>query len=162
MRRWQSLNLAVTIALLVLGLTAQALAAQRPNIVFVLTDDQAPWTIGVSGNPQTKTPNIDRLAHEGAYLVNYFTPTPVCSPARACLMTSRYGSEVGITDWINPKTEPDLGLDPATVTWPELLAGAGYSTGLVGKWHLGDVAQFHPNKTGFGYFMGFVGGGFVH
>jgi len=150
--------IAVTIALLLLGLTVQAAAAQRPNIVFVLTDDQAPWTIGVSGNPQAKTPNIDRLAREGAYLVNYFTPTPVCSPARACLMTSRYGSEVGITDWINPKTEPNLGLDPATVTWPEVLAGAGYTTGLVGKWHLGELAQFHPNKTGFSYFMGFLGG----
>ena len=131
----------------------------RPHILFVFTDDQAPWAVGASGNEQIKTPNMDRLFGEGAYLKNAFTVTPVCSPSRASLMTSRYGTELGITDWIKPGAEAELGLDPQTVTWPELLQQAGYKTGLVGKWHLGVPDRFHPTKTGFDYFMGFRTGG---
>ena len=74
-------------------------------------------------------------------------------------MTSRFGTELGITDWIKPGAEAELGLDPKTVTWPELLQEAGYQTGLVGKWHLGVPDRFHPTKTGFDYFMGFRTGG---
>jgi choline-sulfatase len=136
-----------------------AAAETRPNIVFIMTDDQAPWAVGAAGRPDVRTPNLDRLFHAGAYLVNSFTCTPVCSPSRASLMTSRYGSELGITDWINPAREPELGLDPATVTWPEVLQAAGYKTGLVGKWHLGLPDPYHPTKTGFDVFSGFRGGG---
>ena len=135
-------------------------AAERPNILFIMTDDQAFWTVGAAGeNQQTRTPNTDRLMREGAWLRNAFTVTPVCSPSRASTMTSRYGSEVGITDWINPRREPDHGLDPATLVWPRLLADAGYSTGLVGKWHLGLLDSQHPTKFGYQYFMGMRGGG---
>ena len=74
-------------------------------------------------------------------------------------MTSRYGSELGITDWIHPRNEAKLGLAPKWVTWPEQLAASGYHNGLVGKWHLGVPAPFHPTKTGFHYFMGFLEGG---
>jgi len=74
-------------------------------------------------------------------------------------MTSRYGSELGITDWINPRREPNHGLDPKTVTWAELIQASGYRTGLVGKWHLGLLDKHHPTKTGFDYFFGFRGGG---
>jgi len=136
-----------------------ATAAEKPNIVFLFTDDQAPWALGAAGHAHLRTPHMDRLAKEGAYLPNSFTVTPVCSPSRASLMTSRYGSELGITDWIQPKKEPQLGLDPATVTWPELLQQSQYKTGLVGKWHLGLPDKFHPTRTGFDYFMGFRGGG---
>lgn len=141
------------------GVAARVEKTKRPNILFIMTDDQAPWAVGAANNPDARTPNMDRLFREGAYLTNCFTPTPVCSPSRATLMTSRYGSELGITDWINPRREPEHGLDPATVTWPELLAEGGYSTGLVGKWHLGDQDRHHPTRTGFQYFMGFRGGG---
>ena len=136
-----------------------ARTAERPNIVFVLTDDQAPWAVGASGNAQAITPNMDRLFREGAYLKNTYVTTPVCSPSRASLMASRYGSELGVTDWIHPKKEPELGLDPAVVTWPEVLHGVGYHTGLVGKWHLGVPDRFHPTRSGFDYFMGFREGG---
>jgi len=134
-------------------------AAEKPNIVFLFTDDQAPWALGAAGNKWLKTPHMDRLAKEGAYLPNSFTVTPVCSPSRASLMTSRYGSELGIPDWIHPAKEPELGLDPATVTWPEVLQKADFKTGLVGKWHLGLPDKFHPTRTGFDYFMGFRSGG---
>ena len=146
--------------LLVLALLAfPCLAQQRPNVLFIFTDDQAPWALGLSGHPYADTPNMDALFERGAYLTNSFTVTPVCSPSRASLFTSRYGSELGITDWLRPTNEPRLGLDPAIVTWPEILQKAGYKTGLVGKWHLGLLDRFHPTKQGFDHFMGFRGGG---
>jgi choline-sulfatase len=139
----------------------------RPNILFIYTDDQAPWAMSLAGQDQLHTPHMDRIGQEGAYFSNFFTPTPVCSPARASLLTSRYGTETGITDWIKTHNrglslagpEPDHGLDPAFVTWPELLQQAGYATGLVGKWHLGELDKFHPTRQGYDYFMGFRGGG---
>lgn len=144
--------------------------APPPNIVFVYTDDQASWTIGASGNAQAHTPNMDRLVREGAYLVNSFVTTPVCSPARASLMTSRYATEYRILDFIphpgHRLYDPGhvVGLDGESVTFPEVLQDAGYKTGLVGKWHLGDWTEtdsreFHPTNHGFDYFMGLTGGG---
>ncbi len=152
----------ILIVVTVAGLTTSAQAAanrDKPNILFVYTDDQGPWTFGISGNEQAKTPNMDRLCREGAYLVNSFTTTPVCSPTRGGLMTSRYGTELGITDWISPRKDPDLGLDPKMVCWPQLLAKAGYTNGLIGKWHLGTLPKYHPTNFGFDYFMGFLTGG---
>ena len=131
---------------------------ERPNIVFVVTDDHAPTAVGIE-NPEVKTPNMDRIFREGARLKNAFATTPSGSSSRASLMTSRYGSELGITDWISSGRERQLGLDPRLVTWPELLAKAGYRNGLVGKWHLGTVDRFHPTRHGYHYFMGFQGGG---
>ncbi len=133
--------------------------ASRPNILFVLTDDQAPTATGHTGHPHLRTPNIDRLFQEGAELRNSFVTTPVCSPSRAGLMTSRYSTELGILDWIHPRRESQLGLDPKWVTWPTLLSNAGYTTGLVGKWHLGTADRFHPTQMGYQYFMGFREGG---
>ncbi|MGY8652902.1 MAG: sulfatase family protein [Verrucomicrobiia bacterium] len=145
---------------LCLTLPQIAFAADRPNILFIFTDDQASWTVGAHGHPHAQTPHMDRLIREGANLANSFTVTPVCSPSRASLMTSRYGSELGITDWIHPRNEPKLGLDPKHPTFPKVLAGAGYRVGLVGKWHLGLTDEFHPTKFGFHYFMGSRHGGF--
>lgn len=139
----------------------QTEAASPPNILFIFTDDQAPWALGKSGHPHAKTPNIDRIFQEGAYLVNSFTTTPVCSPSRASLVASRYGSELEITDWIHPRTEPEHGLKPDTVTWMKLLQDAGYRTGLIGKWHLGLLDKHHPTQFGYDYFMGFRSGGNV-
>lgn len=134
-------------------------ATAKPNIVFIMADDQAPWALGASGYAQAKTPNMDRIAREGARFPNAFTPTPVCSPARASIMTSRYGSELGITDYINPKVDAGVGLGAGIVTWPRLLQQAGYATALFGKWHLGDTDEQHPTGRGYDTFMGFRGGG---
>jgi choline-sulfatase len=136
-----------------------AAAANRPNILFIQTDDQAPWALGLSGHPDAKTPNLDRLFRSGAWLKKSFTVTPVCSPSRASLVTSRYGSELGINDWINEKNEPELGLDPKTPTWPRVLHDAGYRAGLMGKWHLGSRDEFHPSAFGYEVFSGFRTGG---
>lgn len=141
-----------------LGVAAQG-AADRPNLVFLYTDDQARWSLGSYGNHEAITPNIDRLAIEGALFRNAFTTTPVCSPSRAGLFTGRYGTQVGITDWIDQKVEPDLGLAPSAILWPELLKGGGYTTGLFGKWHLGTLPEFHPTRQGYDHFFGFLNGG---
>jgi uncharacterized sulfatase len=136
-----------------------ASAAEPNNILFILTDDQAPWALGLSGNAYADTPNLDQLFRRGAYLTNSFTVTPVCSPSRASLATSRYGSELGVTDWLHPGREPNQGLDPRTTTWAEQLRKAGYKTALIGKWHLGLPDAFHPTLNGYDTFMGFRGGG---
>lgn len=131
----------------------------RPNILFILADDQGPWTTGFAGQRQVATPNMDRIAREGARFTHALTPTPVCSPARAGIMTSRYGTEVGILDWINPQVDQGLGLPANLVTWPRLLQQHGYATALFGKWHLGDLEAQHPTQRGYGHFAGFLGGG---
>ncbi|MFP4191522.1 MAG: sulfatase [Candidatus Hydrogenedentota bacterium] len=133
---------------------ARASDARPPNIVFVYTDDHGPWALGLE-HPQAHTPRMDRLfAEEGARLVNAFVATPVCSPARAALFTGRYATEVGIHDWIHP--EEDAGLEPDSTTWVQLLAEAGYATGLMGKWHLGRAERHHPTQFGFDEFVGFL------
>jgi choline-sulfatase len=139
----------------------------KPNIVFIYTDDQAPWALGRSGNQQAITPNLDTLATEGIYLPNAYVTTPVCSPSRASLLTSQYAHELGITDWINinPKAKTlsghqfGLGLDTRFETWPEVLQTQGYYNGLIGKWHLGSDDKHHPTKHGYNEFIGFRKGG---
>lgn len=134
------------------GAPAVRAATRQPNIVFLYTDDQGSWTLGHGGNSQARTPHIDRMCREGAYFANSFVTTPVCSPSRASLMTSRYALEVGIEDHL-AFTGPDaeLGLDTKYPTWPQALRQAGYRTGLVGKWHLGSRPQFHPTRHGYEY-----------
>ncbi len=142
------------------GLSVPSFGAEvRPNILFLYTDDQAPTAAGFTGNRELHTPNIDRIAREGAILANSFVTTPVCSPSRAGLATSRYGTELGILDWINPRTEPELGLDPNRITWMELFQQSGYRLGLFGKWHLGTADHFHPTLTGYDDFVGIRSGG---
>jgi uncharacterized sulfatase len=131
----------------------------RPNLVVIYTDDQARWGVGAYGNPEVRTPHLDRIAREGALFRNAFTATPVCSPSRLEMMTGRYGTEFGITDWIDDRVEPELGLPASAVTWPELLKGYGYRTGLFGKWHLGSRDRYHPTLQGYDTFYGFRGGG---
>jgi uncharacterized sulfatase len=133
--------------------------ATRPNVILIMTDDQARWALGCYGNKECPTPHMDRIAAEGARFTNAFVATPVCSPSRAGFFTGRYGTELGITDWLN-KNEMDSGLGlPDVPTWPGELRRAGYETALIGKWHLGDQPQFHPTKHGFTRFTGFLGGG---
>lgn len=166
------------LALAVPASHVQAQVPVQPNIVFICTDDQAPWAFGSAVErglyadvPAAHTPNLDRLMGEGAYLTNFHCATPVCSPARAALMTGRYASEFGIEDFIvqpGHKLYADaakVALDPdASITFAEVLHDSGYATGLVGKWHLGDWTEpgeerYHPTHHGFDYFMGLTGGG---
>src|SRR5690348_6822162 len=94
-----------------LAVPAQARQAKRYNIISIVTDDQARWAVGAYGNRECHTPNMDRLAKEGAKFLNAYTPTPVCSPSRASFMTGRYGTQLRISDWIAPpEAEAGVGL----------------------------------------------------
>lgn len=135
------------------------MAGKSPNIIFIMTDDQGPWAYGAAGDPNAHTPNLDRLAREGVRMTNYFTMSPVCSPARGCLMTGRYSTEFGIPDYI-PGEASGIGLSPQFPTWPKHLRNVGYDTALVGKWHLGSEDEYHPTRHGYNEFTGFrVGAG---
>lgn len=132
--------------------------ARRTNLVAIVTDDQAQWAVGAYGNADIHTPQMDRLAREGARFTQALVVTPVCSPSRATYLTGLWPSEVGITDWISPaEAEAGLGLDAPT--WAEALEAQGYRTALIGKWHLGTAPQFHPTRRGFAHFVGFLAGG---
>ncbi|MBN2296117.1 MAG: sulfatase-like hydrolase/transferase [Pirellulales bacterium] len=174
--------LAGVLCALIIGFSPNGLCClygnERPNIVFIVTDDQASWAMGCalqdtghSNVAAAVTPNMDRLARDGARFTNCFCATPVCSPARAALATGRYASEFGIKDFIpgpdhklfNPKYQPALDPDKS-VTFAEILKANGYYTGLIGKWHVGDWTlpgneRFHPTHHGFDHFMGLPGGG---
>jgi len=128
---------------------------ERPNFLLFLTDDHAPWAMGCYGNSEVRSPTFDRLAHEGVRFSNAFTPTPVCSPGRACLLTGRTSSQTGIHDWISrPHWRHDWLADETTLA--EILDGEGYVCGLSGKWHLG--RDFEPPR-GFSYHFGISGSG---
>lgn len=154
--------LVVLLSLFSLAIVREVRAADtRPNILVIMTDDQAQWALGCYGNRECLTPNMDRIAREGARFINAFVVTPVCSPSRASFLTGRYGTELHVTDWIN-KTEAEagVGLPTDVPTWPRVLQQhGGYVTALIGKWHLGEKPQFHPTKMGFSHFFGFLAGG---
>ena len=128
----------------------------RPNILLFLTDDHGAWATGCCGNRDVQTPTLDNLAASGALFLHAYTPTPVCSPARACLLTGKTASQVGIHDWLE-EAVPEIGerdwLDGKPTLF-DLLAAAGYHTGLSGKWHLG---QSHLPPSGADYHFGLPG-----
>ena len=132
--------------------------AARPNIITIVTDDQGKWAMGAYGNEDIHTPNMDRIASEGALFTNAFVVSPVCSPSRATWFSGRYPTQLGITEWISPE-ESDDGLGLEAPIWPEVLQKNGYQTALFGKWHLGTSRAFHPTNKGFDAFMGFLAGG---
>jgi arylsulfatase A-like enzyme len=114
----------------------------RPNIVVIVADDQGPWAMGCAGNPEIITPNLDRLAAEGTRFENFFCTSPVCSPARASLLTGRMPSAHGVHDalWAGEVRDPIEFLEGQTA-YTDVLAAAGYSCGLSGKWHLGAATK---------------------
>jgi N-acetylglucosamine-6-sulfatase len=111
----------------------------RPNIVFVLVDDLRWDELGVAGHSYVQTPNIDRIAHEGAYFSRAFTTTPLCSPARATFLTGLYPHTSGITDNL-ARNEQSHKLE----TFPKMLNAEGYDTAFIGKWHMGNDDSPRP------------------
>ena len=114
--------------------------SRQPNVIFILTDDQGPWAAGCCGNDEVRTPNIDRLAETGVRFENFFCTSPVCSPARASLMTGRIPSAHGVHDWIRDGNMPPTSAKylEGLTCYTDVLGANGYTVGLSGKWHLGD------------------------
>ncbi len=132
----------------------------RPNIVLILADDLGYGDVGFNGCRDIPTPNIDRLAAEGVRFANGYSSHPFCSPMRAGLMAGRYQHRFGyVTNVAFDPHNQLLGLPKSERTIASQLAGAGYRTGMVGKWHLGAASPFHPMRRGFDFFYGFLGGG---
>src|SRR5690606_26688347 len=130
-------------------------AAEKPNVVFILADDLG-WTdLGCQGSKYYETPNIDRLAAEGARFTNGYTCAANCQPTRAALMSGQYGPRTGIytvggIDRFNWRSRPLRPVDnvtkisPEVTTLGEAMKQAGYATGYFGKWHLGNGERDHP------------------
>jgi arylsulfatase A-like enzyme len=111
----------------------------KPNIVFILSDDQGPWAAGCYGNEEIRTPAIDRIAQTGMRFDNFFVATPVCSPSRATFLTGRISSQHGVHDWIRDGNVGDgaAAYLEGEVAYTDVLAEHGWVCGLSGKWHLG-------------------------
>ena len=145
------------------GLTPLARTAatpRRPNIIVILADDLGFADTGFTGCKDFSTPYIDRLARSGVRFTNAYVSHAFCSPTRAGLMTGRYQQRFGHEN--NPVYNPHddvAGLPTSEITLANVLSGAGYATGQIGKWHLGAAHQFHPLKRGFQEQFGFLGGG---
>ena len=149
----------VLLAALILGATSQAHAQRPPNVVLVMMDDLGYGDLGSYGASDIRTPNIDRLAREGVRLTDAYANGPVCTPTRAGLISGRYAQRAGL-EWfltIAP-ADRERGLPASGESLPALLKATGYSTGLVGKWHLGWKPEFGPNAHGFDEFYGFLSG----
>ncbi len=120
---------------------------ERPNVIFILTDDQGPWAAGCYGNHEIRTPNLDRLAATGTRFDNFFITIPVCSPSRATYLTGRIPSQHGIHEWIpvTPDKPDDCDRMADEVAYTDVMAQHGYTCGLSGKWHMGNA--FHPQHS---------------
>jgi len=139
------------------------MARRRPSFVFILADDLGYADLGCYGARGDVTPTLDRLAREGLRFTDGYANSPVCSPTRFALMTGRYQYRFrgGAEEPLSARTRgnPELGLPPSLPTLPSLLRDAGYSTALVGKWHLGYPPHFGPRRSGYEEFFGTLGGG---
>jgi arylsulfatase B len=154
MNLFRSLLLVALSPLLAFTATAANAAASRPNIVFVITDDQGYGDLGFTGNPVVKTPHLDRLAAESSQLKDYHV-APTCSPTRAALLTGHWTNRTGVWHTVNGRSM----LRENEITLGQLLHAHGYATGMFGKWHLGDNYPYRPEDRGFTEVYRHGGGG---
>lgn len=134
--------------------------APKPNILVIVSDDQGYADVGFQGCRDIPTPHLDQLALEGLHCTNGYVSHPFCSPTRAGLMTGRYQHRFGhqLNPYYNPEDHKE-GLPMTEKLLPEYLGKAGYTTGWIGKWHLGAAPEFRPENRGFAENFGFIGGG---
>jgi uncharacterized sulfatase len=138
-------------------------AADKPNIIFILADDLGYGDLGCYGQQLIQTPNLDRMAAEGMRFTHFYAGAPVCAPSRAVLMTGRDVGHVSVRGNASLKRGDDFSqmgpqtLKPEETTLPEMLKKAGYATGIIGKWGIGELASgSEPTHRGFDYFYGYL------
>lgn len=144
-------------------LLAASTFAAKPNVLIIVADDLGYHDLGFQGAKEIPTPQLDKLAAQSVRCTNGYVSHPFCSPTRAGILTGRYQQRFGHEN--NPAWLPEsttAGLPPSETTFPTLMKQAGYTTGAVGKWHLGAHPQFHPNKRGFDEYFGVLGGGHMY
>lgn len=148
-------NIGLIFTLLGVGAGVMPALAQEnhPNVIVLLSDDQGWGDLGFTGNTFVRTPNIDKIAHEGAILENFYV-CPVSSPTRAEFLTGRYHVRTGVSSTSSGGERFNLG----EKTIAEYFKEGGYSTSLFGKWHSGTQYPYHPNARGFDEFFGFCSG----
>ncbi|MFQ6036670.1 MAG: sulfatase [Sedimentisphaerales bacterium] len=131
---------------------------KKPNFLFILIDDMGWSDLGCYGNQFHETPYIDRLAEQGMRFTDAYAAAPVCSPTRASILAGQYPARIGITDFIPGHRRPwaklkvpqnQLQMPAETITIAEVLKEHGYTTGYIGKWHLGSAPKFIPQNQGF-------------
>lgn len=128
---------------------------KQPNIIVILADDLGYGDLGCYGHPTILTPNLDKMAKEGMRFTQFYVGAAVCTPSRAALLTGRLGVRTGVygkRDVFFPNSPGGLPLEEVTI--PEMLKTKGYSTGIIGKWHLGCLPEFLPIHQGFDYWFG--------
>ena len=149
----------ITLAAATVGLASHAAAAapQKPNVIVILADDLGYGDTGVYGSKIVKTPNIDALAADGVRFTQAYVSHPVCAPSRAGLLTGRYQTRFGYE--FNPVGRDRTGgVSVNEVFVGQVMQKAGYHTGMVGKWHLGESGGYHPVARGFDEFFGTTAG----
>jgi arylsulfatase A len=135
------------------GASDDSTPARPPNFVIFLADDLGYGDLSCYGNRNYATPRLDRMAAEGARLTEFYA-MPTCTPARASLLTGRYPIRSGLIRVLIPREH--FGVPATEITLAQALKPAGYRTACIGKWHLGDLPQYRPNKHGFDYFYGLL------
>lgn len=130
---------------------------RKPNFIIIYCDDLGYGDLGCYGSEHVKTPNLDKLASEGARFTNWYSNSPVCSPSRASLLTGRYPVKTGVNQILGGK-RGTAGLSETETTLAAKLKSLGYTTALFGKWHLGVADANSPNAHGFDDFFGFRAG----
>lgn len=146
--------------LLLLLFSTLARATEQPNLIVIMADDAGYADVGFNGSSEIPTPNIDRIAKGGVVFTDAYVTFTVCAPSRAGFITGRYPQRFGFER--NPAYQPqnaEIGLSREEKTLAEVLRPAGYTSAVVGKWHLGAHEDFHPLARGFDEFFGHLGGG---
>jgi arylsulfatase A-like enzyme len=133
--------------------------SRRPNFLMIVTDDQGIGDVGCYGNPEVRTPNLDRLASNGVRFTQWYANAPVCSASRAAILTGKYPDRTGVVGALVSEPSRDVpGLRRGETTLPGLLRDKGYRTAAFGKWHLGSAPASRPLAQGFDHFFGWYSG----
>ena len=135
----------------------------KPNIIFIMADDLGYGDLGCYGQTKIKTPSLDKMALEGMKFTSAYSGSPVCAPSRNCLMTGQHTGHTTVRENKSAITDERVPLNKDDITVAEVLKDAGYTTGMIGKWGLGEPGtEGEPNRQGFDYFFGYLNQNHAH